>query len=224
MSDLAQAEGMLSVGANTYDLDDSTKRLLEERKKRLNTPTTEELLGVIGTPGQGLMTPTPAYDFSASLGGDSAAQGQAVTDAISRRNVDRSTDYINNLKSNLKMTQPVRDAGNLKQLGQNMARESEVALNNHRIKKQWDLDRKRLELYKQQQKDGVLASVLGVVGAVAGTALGVMTGGAGFAAMAGMGLAKGASELGKAQGNASAGMSSYGKDMGSSTKGPSLFK
>lgn len=177
MSDLEQAEHLVGQGPNTYDLDTDTKRLLAEQKKRLMAPTTDQLLGVVGTPGQGFLTPTPSYDFSAGLGGDSASQGQAVTDAISQRNVNRSADYINNLKTNLKLNQPIRDANNMKMAGQNMARESEVALNNNRIRKQWELDKKRLETYKQQQKDSILASILGVVGAIGGTVLGAITGG-----------------------------------------------
>jgi hypothetical protein len=183
---LEQAENLLSRGPNTYELDPNTKRLLEEQKKKLTTPTTDDLLGVVGTPGQGLLTPQPTYDYSVGLGGDAAQQGQRVADAISHRNIARSTDYITSLKNNLKMNQPVRDASNMKMAGQSMARQSEVDLNNNRIRKQWDLDKKRLEQYKQQQKDSILASVLGVIGAIGGTALGIATGGLAAPVVGGM--------------------------------------
>lgn len=175
---LQEADYLLSQGPKTYDLEGSTKQILEQQKKRLMTPSTEELLKGVGTPGSGLLTPAPAYDFSVGLGGQAASEGTRVADAIADRNQRRSADYINTLKNELKLTAPARDAKNVRMSGQNMARESEVALNNNKIRKQYDLDKKRLEQYKQQQKDSILASVLGVVGAIAGTALGVVTGGA----------------------------------------------
>lgn len=178
---LEQMENELGKGPKTYDLEDDTKRLLEEQRKRLMVPSTEELLGAVGTPGQGLLTPTPTYDYSVGLGGQSADTGARVTDALTKRNIANSTDYINNLKNNLKLSAPVRDAKNLRQVGQGYVNEVEVKLNNNKILKQYDLDKRRLAQYKQQQKDSILASVLGVVGAVAGAALGVVTGGAGFA-------------------------------------------
>lgn len=187
---LAEAESLLASGPKTYDLEPDTKRLLEEQRKRLTKPSTQDLLGVLGKPGQGLVTPTQSYDYSAGLGGESATMGQSIADAVAKRNEAKSRDYINSLSKELELTAPARDAKNMRLAGQNLARESEVALNNNRIRKQYDLDRRRLELYKQQQKDGILASVLGVVGAIAGTALGVVTGGAGFgltaAALGGM--------------------------------------
>lgn len=211
---LDQAESLLGQGANTYDLDTDTKRLLAEQKKRLTTPSTEELLGAVGTPGAGLLTPTPTYDFSVGLGGQAASEGTRVADAISGRNQRRSNDYINTLKNELKMTAPVRDARNMRSAVQNMGRESEVQLNNNRILKQYDLDKRRLEQYKQQQKDSILASVLGVIGAIGGVAVGVATGGAAAPLIGGM--------IGSSAGAKAA---DFGKGMASNAaSGPSLLK
>jgi hypothetical protein len=211
---LREAESLMT-GPATYDLEGSTKQLLADQKKRLMTPSTEELLQGVGTPGSGLLTPAPTYDFSVGLGGQAASEGTRVADAISGRNQRRSEDYINTLKNELKLTAPARDAKNVRMVGQNMARESEVALNNNRIRKQYDLDKKRLEQYKQQQKDSILASVLGVIGTIGGVALGVATGGAGFAGMAA------ASALGGAAGKAA---SNFTTTNMAPEKGPSLFK
>lgn len=199
---LQEAENLLGQGPKTYDLENDTKRLLEEQRKRLMVPSTEELLGAVGTPGQGLLTPTPTYDYSVGLGGESADMGTRVTDAITRRNVRNSADYINNLKNNLKLTAPVRDAKNLRQVGQGLSREAEVKLNNNKILKQYDLDKRRLEQYKQQQKDSILASVLGVIGAIGGVALGVATGGIAAPAAAAIGGTKMAGNLADMSGKA----------------------
>ncbi len=168
----------MASGPQTTQIDPNTKRLMEEQRKRLMQDSTESLLQGVGTPGQGLMSQQPAYDYSAGLGGDSAQMGKRVTDAISSRNNARSGDYISRLKRELALTAPARDAAKLRTARTSLQGESDVAVHNEKILKQFDLDKRRVEQYKQQQKDSVLASIIGVAAAVAGTALAVVTGGA----------------------------------------------
>lgn len=169
MSDVQHIEAMLGHGPNTYDLDENTKRLMEEQRKKLLVPSTEGLVGAVDQAG--LMPQQQPYDFSVGLGGDTGQSAARVHDAITQRNQSQSQDYINTLKRELKLAEPARDAGNLRAYGQNLGREAEVKLNNNRIVKQWDLDKRRLEQYKQQQKDGILASILGIVGTITGVGL-----------------------------------------------------
>lgn len=200
MSDFDTAQDLINQGPNTYDLDDKTKALLDEQDSRLKAPSTEALLKGVGAPGEGLLTPKQSYNYSAALGGDTGRSNERVIDAIALRNQKRSADYINSMKRELALNEPVTDAGRLRMAGQNIASRAEVALNNNKILKQYDLDKRRLELYRQQQKDGILASILGVIGTIGGVALGVATGGA-AAPLVGAGLAsaggKAASEFGK---------------------------
>lgn len=183
MGFLSDAEALVGQGPSTYDLEPTTKKLIKSQNDQLAAPSTDQLLKGVGNAGDGLLVPNQAYNYSTGLGGDSGAGGYNVLDAMRERNSKRSADYINTLKRELNLAQPARDAGRLKMVGQNLASQAEVTLNNNRILKQYDLDKRRLEQYKQQQKDSILGSILGVIGTIGGVALGAATGGVGGVAL-----------------------------------------
>lgn len=176
-NELDQIATQMSAGPQTTELDPTTKRLLEAQKKRLGENSTEQLLAGVGQAGpSGLLSAQPAYDYSVALGGDSARSGAAVADAISGRNQRNSNDYINTMKNQLAMMAPARDAEKLRGVGKNIAAETEVALQNNKIIKQFDLDKRRVEQYKQQRKDSILAGILGVIGTITGVGVAAATG------------------------------------------------
>lgn len=177
MSYIDQIDTLMASGPQTTEIDPATKKLIDAQRKRLETDSTDTLLQGVGNAGQGLMSQQPAYDFNAALGGDSATQGKQVIDAIGSRNNARSNDYISRLKNELRMTAPARDAEKLRMSGQILGKQTETDLQNNKIKKQYELDKKRVAQYKQQQKDAVLASILGTIGTIVGTGAGALIGG-----------------------------------------------
>lgn len=120
-----------------------------------------------------------------ALGGQD--QTDSVAAALNARNSKASTDFVNNLKSNISMNAPVRQMAASQQSLQNLQGVNQVQQANYQIQKQQWLNEQRVQIYRQQQQNSILAGILGIVGAGIGTVVGAAVGG-GPGAVAGAAL------------------------------------
>jgi hypothetical protein len=119
---------------------------------------------------------TAPGQFSAGLGGPVDASDSIVR-AIQDRAQKRSKDFVGSLQKESKYMQPVRESVAARQAARNQGQIADVQLGNLKIEQQHRLDKKRIDLYKQQQRDSILAGILGVIGTVGGAIIGGAIGG-----------------------------------------------
>jgi len=169
-----QVETLLNAGPSTNQINQQTIDAISQNQKNVMSTTPSILKGVATE--QGFLTPKSTNQFGSALGGSQGDIAQAVSGAIGQRNLRRSDDFVGSLSRDIALNAPVRESARLNQSIQNMSGVAANKINNLNIMNQYNLDKNRLELYKQTQSNSLIAGILGVIGTVGGVVAGSFAG------------------------------------------------
>lgn len=173
----------LLVKPNKLNLSDATRKIIDGQPQQLAARSGLLKSGLVQS------NAAPVSGFNTAIG---MAGGDGLSAALQSRASERTGGFINRLKSKIDYEEPMDRLRGEKQYASNLGKSSRVDLHNMERDNQYRLDKKRIELQKQQQADSVLGSVLGIIGTVVGVALAPFTGGASLAGVAALGVAGGA--------------------------------
>lgn len=178
-------EDFLNTPPSTVKLDPTTSGLITDLTARSQRTTP----GIIAGADQSQFNdPTLAARHGTALGGQD--QTDSVLSALGARNSKNSTDFVNNLKSKIELNAPVREMKGAQQALGNLNAGNEIQQTNYKIQKQQWMNEQRVKIYRQQQQQSILASILGIVGTIGGAVIGSFAGSPGAGAVIGGSAAK----------------------------------
>lgn len=160
-----QLEEFIKNPAKKTQVDPSVLDAIQKQQAQASAAPTQ---GIAESLGFGNTSPK---QFNAALGGPVDAS-DSIAKAVQSRNMSRSKDFINNLKRGIELENPLREAKAASQAGSNLGHVADMNLMNYKIQRQNQLDKQRIELYKQQQRDAILGGILGFVGTITGGVIG----------------------------------------------------
>lgn len=123
----------------------------------------------------GFLTPDAAIRQGGALGGPD--QTATVIGALGLRNKRHAEDYVSNLKKGIELNAPVIKSSGYQQQAANTNAMGQVALNNYRIMKQQQMNQTRVQVFEEQQRQSLIAGILGVIGTIGGAVIGAAIGG-----------------------------------------------
>lgn len=121
-------------------------------------------------PQAGFLSNDTAMRREAALGGEDRSVD--VLNAIGALNQRKASDFATQARRNIALNAPATQTQQLLKAGRGLESLGGMVSRDYGIEKQQQLNQQRVRIFEQQQEQSLIAGILGVVGTVAGFAIG----------------------------------------------------